>query len=209
VRRLVERIELGPPAAGLDRRRPLTSRRARLCEPFEDRRQVASLAVGHRPLPLVERLAVAVREARHERPAVERRNLLERSHARVARFAGSVAVSADGSETRAEAADVHVPRPIERDRRPRDREPAPSETGVEDRERASERAPGRALVRVRPEQRRELGTGGRPVLDREPRQERGSLPRVDDEGGRLDLDLHRAQQANCQLQRSRPTVATP
>ena len=182
MRRLVERIEVDPPAGRRDRPSQVAVFLECRDEPIQHAADGPLHRGSPRGAPVVELGAVAEREPRHERAA---RQLGRGSEVRrVSR----------GAE-RLEPPDVDVVvRRDERDLLSVDAEDVRPDGTAEHRQRPAEGAPRRGVVRVRPQERRKLLAAVWPSIRGQDGQDRNRLAGVNLERLAPDRDLGRAEE---------------
>ena len=191
MRRLIERVEVDPPAGGRDRPCEVAVRLECRDEAVEHPADGALDRGSPRRAPVVELGAVAEREPRHERAARQ--------------LGGDCEVPgvSRGAE-RLESRDVDVVvRRNERDLLSVDAEDVRPDGTAEHRQRPAEGAARRCVVRVRPQERRKLLPAVRPSIRREDGQDRNRLAGIDLERAALDHDLGRAEEPDLDSWRAR------
>ncbi len=181
--RLVERVEGEAAGRGIDGGRDVAAAFGDVGKPVQ---HGGDAALGRdRPggTPVVELRAVAEREAREERAAGEvgRR----REDARVVRGRGML----DGDE-------VDVDRVVEGDDGSVDPQPSVAQGGSQHGQRPPERAAGRLVVGVGPEEGGELVARVWAALDREDGEDRERLARVDHDRRAVDRHDERPEHAD-------------
>ncbi len=180
--RLVQRLERQPAAGVLDRAHVAPARTEPLGEAVEHGPELARERSRLQRLPVVERRAVTEPEAREEDAALQRRGLLELREV---------------SPTREppELVDVEEDAvPLERDRVARDSEPAAAERRAQRRERPPQRRAGPIGRVLGPQELRQDVATVPARLDREVREQRGRLPRVDGQRNTVAERLRRAEE---------------
>ena len=182
MRRLVERIEVDPPAGRGNRTCQVAVFLECCDEPVQHPADCPLHGGRPRGAPVVELGAVAEREPRHERPARQ--------------LGGSSEVRRlSGRAERLEPPDVDVDvRRHERDLLPVDTQDVRSDSAAEHRQRPAEGAARRGVVRVRPQQRGKLLPAVRPSVRGQDSQDRNRLAGVNLERVALDRYLGRAEE---------------
>ena len=192
---LVERVDLDPAPCRLGRQVPSSLGGTRTREALEGAGQIPSMGLALGRLPLVEGLAVAEREALHERAPIPCQRLVEGGDAVDTGVRRRVAVAARPRQRRAEAPEVRLDRPLlEGDRRAIDDQAPPTQPRTEDRERAPEGVPGVGPVGLRPEEGGQRLAARRAPHHREVGQQRDRLARVEGDRAAIDRDLDRAEE---------------
>lgn len=173
---LMKRIELQPSAGVLERAGRIALRIQPVDEPIEDRAQLTGDPPGLQRLPVVEGDAVPEPEPREQLTAVEPGRLGER--------AGLVS-GGELTETGDVEADVGR---VERNRLAHDEDVRSGERVAKRRERSTKSRACTLRLDLGPEERGESVTAMCASLERQEREQRNRLARVDRE--RLPVDLH-------------------
>ncbi len=180
----VERIQVRPTRRRADRRRQVSIPLGGDREPVQDRQDGAVGGHGAGGPPIVELEAVAQGEAGQE---VATGQGGRRCECRAV-VGGSGSLDLRQVDPDAPAIEIH-PRPI-------DDQGAVADRGTQRGQRPPKCPPRRHVVRVRPEQRRQLIAGEDSALRGEQGQDRHGLASVDREWCAIDQDLGRAEQAD-------------
>ena len=179
---LVERIELDPPPRRLHRPARIPTVEPSGRKSIEEVTHGPLDAHGAGGLPIVERRAVAQREAGQERAPGERRRSLKVGRPERCRQALQFD-QIDGCGRR-----------VERDLCPPDDHTGSADRGAQRRQRTTKGTPGGLVVRLRPEHRRQLVAGERPSAGSDKGDDRERLAGVHHDGAATHGHVQGAEQ---------------